>query len=88
MTLQQDLSSVRAAVRDLQRAATDLRRRYPDSLDVRRFAVDAERIAEDLDLLDPPRPDAEAPRSLETIADDDYPPDFWTDAGDEGVGRH
>jgi hypothetical protein len=89
MTVQQDLTSARTAVRDLQRTAEELRRRYPDSLDVRRFAVDAARVGEDLDMLSPP-PAATAAqqRPLEIIEDRDYPADFWADAEDEGVGRH
>jgi hypothetical protein len=86
MTVEADVTAARAAVRDLKRAVEGLRRSHPDSVDVRRLAVDADRLGEDLDLLLGPETVASTP-ALELIEDRDYPPDFWGDAGDEGVGR-
>jgi hypothetical protein len=89
MTGESDVSSARAAVRELQRAVEGLRRHYRDALDVQRLSLDVSRVAEDLDLLAGPEPAVGGGGAvpLEVIDDRDYPAEFWADAGDEGVGR-
>ena len=84
-----DVSAVRAAARELELAVDQLRRHHGDSVDVRRLAADTARIQEDLDLLAGAPPAPVAPGSTEPVVvpEDDYPPEFWADAGDEGVGR-
>lgn len=81
-----DVQAARSAMADLRRAVTSLRQHYQDSVDVHRLELDAQRLAEDLDLLvGPERPSGPAPR-LEVIEDREYPPDFWAGAEGEGIG--
>ena len=78
---------MRHAVRDLLQAVEGLARDYADSPDLRRLTVDAQRVAEDVDLL--LGASRSAPLSQpDVIPDEDYPPGFFADAEDEGVGRH
>lgn len=84
--LQQDAAAARGAVRELQRAVESLGRHYRDNVDARRLEVDAQRLAEDLDLLVAPEATAAAPPVLEVIEDREYPPEFWADAESEGIG--
>lgn len=81
-----DVAAARRAARELSSAVESLRRHYGDTVDVRRLHADAERIHHDLELLAGPEP-VPAGAPLEIIPDGDYPPEFWQDAGDEGVGR-
>ena len=84
-----DLTAVRSAVLELTRAVDDLRRTAGDSMEVRRLTIDAARISEDVDALVGVAP-AGPPTDVQPIQipDGDYPPEFWADASDEGVGRH
>lgn len=80
---------LRTAVHDLLRRVEDVRHDLPDGPDLRRLFVDAARVAEDVDLLLGPDPaSTSGPVVLEVISDADYPPEFFGDAEDEGVGRH
>ncbi|NHC12889.1 hypothetical protein [Motilibacter deserti] len=86
---QQSESDVRHAARDLARAVEALRRDGDDSPDLRRLVQDTQRIAEDLDLLfGPESPVTALSVTPDVIPDGDYPPGFFADAEDEGVGRH
>ncbi len=82
-----DLIAVRSAVVELSRAVERLSASAGDTMEVRRLAVDVARIAEDVGAVagDAPTPTAVQPIH---IPDGDYPPEFWADAADEGVGRH
>ena len=83
-----DFTAVRSAVLELTRAVDDLRRSAGDSIEVRRLMVDAARISEDVDaLVGVPTPPPTDVQPIQ-IPDGDYPPEFWADASDEGVGRH
>ena len=80
-------SDVRGAVRDLLQAVEGLKRDHHNDPDLRRLQVDAQRVAEDVDLL--LGPSTAAPEGAQdVIPDEDYPPGFFADAEDEGVGRH
>ncbi len=84
-----DVSAVRTAARELELAVDQLRRHHGDSVDLRRLATDAARIQEDLDLLTGHPGPASGPPPGEpvVVSDEDYPPEFWADASDEGIGR-
>jgi hypothetical protein len=77
--------AARAATRELLRAVDGLQRRMGDSIDLRRLRTDAQRVAEDLELLVGPDVQAEPPK-LMVIPDGDYPPELFADCDDEGVG--
>lgn len=90
MSVQEDVAAARDAVRALERAVQAVTRHYGDSVDVRRLRTDAERLADDLDLLCGKAAAAAPPapvRPLEVIEDRDYDHSFWMDAEDEGLGR-
>jgi len=81
-----DLKAVHRAAHELTRAVGTLEHDAKGNVDVRRLAEDARRIHEDLALLgvhSPPRDDEEPV----VIPDEDYPPEFFADAHDEGIGR-
>jgi hypothetical protein len=80
-------SEVRGAVRDLLQAVEALKRDHPEGPDLRRLLVDVQRVAEDVDLLLGPSSEP-AGGVQDVIPDEDYPPGFFADAEDEGVGRH
>jgi hypothetical protein len=83
---EQQVAAARAALRQLDQAVAGLARHYRDSVDVRRVSLDVQRLAEDLDLLAGPEHPSSPAAPLEIIEDREYPPDFWQDARDEGVG--
>jgi hypothetical protein len=80
-----DLQAVHRAAHELTRAVTELEHVAGKHVDVRRLVEDARRIHEDLALLGIHAP----PRDEEPIVipDEDYPPEFFADAHDEGIGR-
>ncbi|MCW2598704.1 MAG: hypothetical protein JWM02_533 [Frankiales bacterium] len=88
MTVQDDASAARQAVRALDHAVKALTGHFGDSVDARRLKVDAERVAQDVELLcgreltPPPEPSP----GLQVIDDTVYPQEFWMDAEDEGLG--
>ena len=85
-SIRQHESDVRNAVRDLLICVEALRRDHPDGPELRRLVVDAQRVGEDVDLLlGSSNP---VPAQQDVIPDGDYPPGFFGDAEDEGVGRH
>lgn len=86
-SVRQHESDVRTAVRDLLVSVEALKRHHPDGPDLRRLVVDAQRVGEDVDLLLGAPPAAPA-GERDVIPDGDYPPGFFADAEDEGVGRH
>jgi hypothetical protein len=86
MSLEHDVRAVRRAARELADAVDALRRHFGDHVDLRRLVMDTERIGHDIELLAGPE-EAAGRGPLEVIPDEDYPPEFWQDAGDEGVGR-
>lgn len=87
MGVQQDVAAARAALRELKRATAGLRQHHRDGLHAQRLHLDVERLEQDLDLLvGPDRTRGTTPTPLEIIDDREYPPDFWKDAQDEGIG--
>lgn len=86
-SIRQHESDVRNAARDLLISVEALRRDHPDGPELRRLVVDSQRVGEDVDLLlgsaNPARVEQQ-----DVIPDGDYPPGFFGDAEDEGVGRH
>ena len=58
MSVEQDLTTARAAVDALELACSAVTRHFPDTVDSRRLRVDVARLREDLTLLcgSPPRP--------------------------------
>jgi hypothetical protein len=88
MAVQDDVTAARNALRALERAVKELHAPFGGSLDVRRLALDVERVSQDLELLAGslgPAPTG-APPKLQVIDDTVYPQDFWMDAEDEGLG--
>jgi hypothetical protein len=84
-TLGHDLQAVHRAAHDLSRAVAALHHDAASHVDVLRLVEDTRRIHEDLALLGVHAP----PREEEPIVipDEDYPPEFFADAHDEGIGR-
>jgi hypothetical protein len=85
--LHQNETDLRSSVRELLYAVEGMKRHRSDSPDLRRLALDAQRVAEDVDLLLGPE-STTAVEAADVIPDGDYPPGFFGDAEDEGVGRH
>jgi hypothetical protein len=79
---------MRSAVRDLLSAVEGLQRDHADGPDLRRLLVDAQRVSEDVDLLLGSSTATNPAANPDVIPDEDYPPGFFGDAEDEGVGRH
>ena len=82
--LGRDLQAVHRAAHELTRAIAELEHDAGTNIGVRRLAEDARRIHEDLALLGVHTPRQEEPI---VIPDEDYPPEFFADAHDEGIGR-
>lgn len=96
MTVTDEISTIRTALGELERAVNALRQRAGDTLGVRRLCTDVRRISEDLaeigELPPPPPAPPKAPAHgnaavgpLETVPDEDFPTS-WHDTDDEGVG--
>lgn len=86
MTVQDDVTTAREAVRALERAVAAVAGYYPNSVDARRLQSDVTGVAEDLHLLVGQAPAGPPPRVLEVIDERVYPQDFWMDTDDEGLG--
>ena len=86
MSLQEDVTAARLAVRALEKAAAAVTAQFGDTVDVRRLRTDVSRLSNDLDLLCGPSRAAPAAQVLEVIDDSSYAHDFWMDAEDEGLG--
>jgi hypothetical protein len=76
----------------LRRSVTALKNRYGDTPAMRRIVLDAERILNDVELLDIDAGELEMARAIThpgdkiAIPDTQYDTDFWRDVDDEGVG--
>jgi hypothetical protein len=90
-----ELAELHDLIGGLRRCVTSLKSQYGDTPAMRRIVNDAERIINDLELLDidaaelglahaTPQPSAEKI----AIPDTQYDTEFWRDADDEGVGGH
>jgi hypothetical protein len=90
-----ELAELHDLIGGLRRCVTSLKSRYGDTPAMRRIVNDAERILNDVELLDidaaelglahaAPQPSGEKI----AIPDTQYDTEFWRDADDEGVGGH
>jgi hypothetical protein len=86
MSLEHDVRAARLAVDALTAAVDGLRRHYGEHVDIERLVTDTDRVGHDLDLL-VGREESPHTGPMQMIPDEDYPPEFWADADDEGVGR-
>ena len=90
-----ELAELHNLIGGLRRCVTSLKSRYGDTPAMRRIVNDAERILNDVELLDIDAGELELssfdpPHSGEKIAipDTQYDAEFWRDVDDEGVGGH
>ncbi|OBF29206.1 hypothetical protein [Mycobacterium sp. ACS4331] len=90
-----ELAELHDLVSNLRRCVSSLRSRYGESPAMRRIVLDAERILNDVDLLDTDANDLDLSRCTERhsgekipVPDTQYDQDFWRDVDDEGVGGH
>lgn len=88
-----ELAELHNLIGGLRRCVTSLQSRYCDNPAMRRIVLDAERILNDVELLDIDANDLELAshpvrHSGEKIPipDTQYDSDFWRDVDDEGVG--
>ncbi|AQA03585.1 hypothetical protein BVC93_15520 [Mycobacterium sp. MS1601] len=95
MSTTTELTELHELISGLRRCVTSLRSRYGDSPAMRRIVLDAERILNDVEMLDLDAHDLDLTRcvvqhSAEKIGipDTQYDSDFWRDVDDEGVGGH
>lgn len=90
-----ELSELHDLIGGLRRCVTALQSRYGDSPAMRRIVLDAERILNDVELLDLDANDLDLARCVVQhagekigIPDTQYDSAFWRDVDDEGVGGH
>jgi hypothetical protein len=90
-----ELAELHDLIGGLRRCVTTLRSRYGDSPAMRRIVLDAERILNDVELLDLDANDLDLARCVVQqsgekigIPDTQYDSDFWRDVDDEGMGGH
>ena len=90
-----ELAELHELIGGLRRCVTSLKSRYGDTPAMRRIANDAERILNDVELLDIDAGELElAQVSVQpagekiAISDTQYDTEFWRDVDDEGVGGH
>lgn len=96
MSTTTDLAELHDLIGGLRRCVTSLRSRYGDSPAMRRIVLDAERILNDVELLDSDASDLDLARCVVQqhtgekigIPDTQYDSDFWRDVDDEGMGGH
>ena len=90
-----ELAELHDLIGGLRRCVTSLASRYGDSPATRRIVIDAERILNDVELLDIDADELELARGVSrhhhsgekiAIPDTQYDTDFWRDVDDEGVG--
>jgi hypothetical protein len=90
-----ELAELHNLIGGLRRCMTSLQSRYGDSPTMRRIVLDAERIFNDVELLDIDVRDLDLSLRAEKttgdkigIPDTQYDSDFWSDVDDEGVGGY
>ena len=88
-----ELTELHDLIGGLRRCVTSLQSRYGDSPAMRRIVLDAERILNDVELLDLDANDLDLARCVVQhggekigIPDTQYDSEFWRDVDDEGVG--
>jgi hypothetical protein len=90
-----ELAELHDLIGGLRRCVTSLKARYGDTPAMRRIVNDAERILNDVELLDIDAGELDLTRATveqsgEKIAipDTQYDTEFWRDVDDEGVGGY
>ena len=93
MSSSTELAELHNLIGGLRRCVTSLQSRYGDSPQMRRIVLDAERILNDVELLDIDAKDLNLSLTAQKssgdkigIPDTQYDRDFWGDIDDEGVG--
>lgn len=93
MSSSTELAELHNLIGGLRRCVTSLRSRYGDSPQMRRIVLDAERILNDVEMLDIDARDLNLSLTAQksscdkiAIPDTQYDRDFWGDVDDEGVG--
>ena len=93
MSSSTELAELHTLIGGLRRCVTSLQSRYGDSPQMRRIVLDAERILNDVELLDIDAKDLNLSLTAQKssgdkigIPDTQYDRDFWGDIDDEGVG--
>jgi hypothetical protein len=90
-----ELAELHHLIGGLRRCVTSLKAKYGDSPAMRRIVNDAERILNDVELLDIDANELELTQQTVVfsgekipIPDTPYDTAFWRDVDDEGVGGH
>lgn len=90
-----ELAELHNLIGGLRRCVSSLKSRYGDTPAMRRIVNDAERILNDVELLDIDAGELELTPFTPTysgekiaIPDTQYDAEFWRDVDDEGVGGH
>jgi hypothetical protein len=90
-----ELAELHNLVSSLRRCVTSLRSRYGESPAMRRIVLDADRILDDVELLNSDANDLDLTRCAQQhtgekipVPDTQYDSEFWRDVDDEGVGGH
>ncbi|CAJ1586302.1 hypothetical protein [[Mycobacterium] wendilense] len=90
-----ELAELHDLVSNLRRCVTSLRSRFGESPAMRRIVLDAERILDDVELLNTDANDLDLSRCTQQhtgekipVPDTQYDTEFWRDVDDEGVGGH
>ncbi len=90
-----ELAELHDLVFSLRRCVTSLRSRFGESPAMRRIVLDAERILDDVELLNTDANDLDLSRCTQQhtgekipVPDTQYDTEFWRDVDDEGVGGH
>ena len=93
MSSNAELAELHNLIGGLHRCVTSMRSRYGDSPQMRRIVLDAERILNDVEMLDIDARDLNLSLTAQkssgdkiAIPDTQYDRDFWGDVDDEGVG--
>ena len=93
MSSSTELAELHNLIGGLRRCVTSLQSRYGDSPQMRRIVLDAERILNDVEMLDIDARDLNLSLTAQkssgdkiAIPDTQYDRDFWGDIDDEGVG--
>ncbi|MGY4710713.1 hypothetical protein ACXDF8_14325 [Mycolicibacterium sp. CBM1] len=95
MSTTTELTELHHLIGGMRRCVASLKARYGDNPAMRRIVNDAERILNDVELLDIDADELALTQQTAVVAGDKIPiPDtpydtaFWRDVDDEGVGGH
>lgn len=95
MSTTTELTELHHLIGGLRRCVTSLKAKYGDTPAMRRIVIDAERILNDVELLDIDADELALTQQTIVVSGEKIPiPDtpydtaFWRDVDDEGVGGH